>query len=666
MASFYQDAKSNVKENLRDAFEDRTGILGETIRKRREAQERQQEIQQEVAQINQATTVVRKTGGTLSSLELSFTQISENLQSIAKSLNAQVTTFDETQAVVRGPQATQQKAPPQLTEKINKDKDDDTSMFDKLDGLLDLLKRGPKGKGKGKGRGKGGRGKGRTGKLGRAGRLAKLSKFAKLGGRILGPASVLLGAYEASEYLKEVNYGDRMAKGQGQLAEQAFKNKKTDFSHTELTQQQAMDILSQPDSPGRNRDIASFGGLERLQQIAGIKTRSMGAQLRPMSGSQSGGVPDNWSWSDITPEKEGRATVKDERWLELEIQQESEADKIRAKLTPSQLKWLGDADPTDENIMARMPAPLPSEVAVQVAAPPPAAKPPAPPVAAKPTVPPPVAAPVDQTDAESKRLARMGKAPAPSAVSKPAPAAGAGGLVSMIVSSLQNAGIVSMKAISNILATIKAESNFKVRSEDLTYRSAESIQKTFGKKRVPTLEFAQQFVGKPEELANEMYKKTDGNRDPGDGWKYRGRGFIQHTGRGQYESIKKFTGVDVVSNPDLLNDPVLAAKAVAWFFLKYKGKKPEQLESMSEVNLAVGFADTTGEKAAQRTASAEQISANMTSGKDMNYLSENVASSKKKQTAGSTVVVVNNTTNQTKGAASPPPRTTEVTSRVGA
>jgi len=312
MAGFYQDAKSNVKENLRDAFEDRTGILGETIRKRREAQERQQEIQQEVAQINQATTVVRKTGGTLSSLELSFTQISENLQSIAKSLNAQVTTFDETQAVVRGPQVTQQKAPPQLTEKINKDKDDDTSMFDKLDGLLDLLKRGPKGKGKGKGRGKGGRGKGRTGKLGRAGRLARLSKFAKLGGRILGPASVLLGAYEASEYLKEVNYGDRMAKGQGQLAEQAFKNKKTDFSHMELTQQQAMDILSQPDSPAKNRDIASFGGLEKLQRIAGIKTRSMGAQLRPMSGSQTSGVPDNWSWSDITPEKEGRATVKDE------------------------------------------------------------------------------------------------------------------------------------------------------------------------------------------------------------------------------------------------------------------------------------------------------------------------------------------------------------------
>ena len=633
MASFYQDAKSNVKENLRDAFEDRTGILGETLRKRREAQERQQEIQQEVVQINQATTVVRKTGVTLSSIELSFTQISENIQSMAKSLNAQVITFDETHTVMRESQqqTTQQKAPPQLAQKIDRETEEDNSMFSKLDGLLDLLDKTAK-----KGRGKGARGRGKAGKLGK---LGKLSKFTKAGGRILGPVGLLLGAYEASKYLKEVNYGDRMAKGQGQLAEQAFKNKNTNFSHVELTQQQAMDILSQPDSPGRTRDIASYGGLERLQQIAGIKTRSMGTQ-----GKQMGAAP--------AQPGEGRATVRDERWLKQ--QEETEAEKIKAKLTPSQLEWLGEADPTDPAIMARMPAPLPSEVAVQVTAPPPAAKPPAPP---------PVAAPVDETEAEAKRLARMGKAP--TAVSKPAPAA-AGGLVGTIISSLQSAGITSMKAISNILATIKAETNFKIRSEDLTYRSAESIQKVFGKKRIPSLEFAGQFVNNPEALANEVYKSTDGNSAPGDGWKYRGRGWIQHTGKNQYQKIKEFTGIDVVSNPDLLNDPVVATKALAWFFLKYKNKKPEQLENMSEVNKAVGFADTTGEKAAIRAASAEQITASMTSGKDMNYLSENVITAKKSQAAGTTVVVVNNTTNQTKGATVTPPRTTEVTSRVGA
>lgn len=678
MAGFYQDAKSNVKENLRDAFEDRTGILGETIRKRREAQERQQEIQQEVAQINQATTVVRKTGGTLSSLELSFTQISENLQSIAKSLNAQVTTFDETQAVVRGPQATQQKAPPQLIEKINKDKDDDTSMFDKLNGLLDLLKRGPKGKG----RGRGGRGKGRNGKLGRAGRLARLSKFAKLGGRIIGPAGVLLGAYEASEYLKEVNYGDRMAKGQGQLAEQAFKNKKTDFSQQQLTQQEAMNILSQPDSPGKNRDIASFGGLEKLQRIAGIKTRSMGAQLRPMSGSQTGGVPDNWSWSDITPEKEGRATVKDERWLELEIQQESEADKIRAKLTPSQLEWLGDADPTDESIMKRMPAPLPSEVAVQVAAPPPAAKP---------IVPPPVAAPVDQTDAESKRLARMGKPPtAPGAgqkqttpVTKP-PVAGKKppqpetGVINLIRSALEQFGITNRFAQAAVLANVEKESGFVPQSENLKLwagaKNNDRFRFVFPTATKGRSDEELTAIRKDEARFGEfVYGKTTaigqgmGNTQDGEGYKYRGRGFIQITGKKNYAFYGKLIGEDLIGNPDRANDPWVAAK-IAAAFISTGLKNKLNFASLSEANRAITQA-IGGARLNLNVGIGASILEKVEkfSGKFINETSPIVAGAQKDaRSGGSNVVVINNTTNQIKGATVTSPRTIEVTSRVGA
>ena len=67
------------------------------------------------------------------------------------------------------------------------------------------------------------------------------------------------------------------------------------------------------------------------------------------------------------------------------------------------------------------------------------------------------------------------------------------------------------------------------------------------------------FVNNPEKLANYVYAKTDGNSEEGDGWKYRGRGFLQHTGKNQYKAIAKYTGVDVVSNPDLLNDPEIAA-----------------------------------------------------------------------------------------------------------
>ncbi len=57
---------------------------------------------------------------------------------------------------------------------------------------------------------------------------------------------------------------------------------------------------------------------------------------------------------------------------------------------------------------------------------------------------------------------------------------------------------------------------------------------------------------------------------PGDGWNYRGRGFIQHTGKGQYRNMSQALYGDnrLVTNPDLLNQPEGAADGTAWFFTK--------------------------------------------------------------------------------------------------
>lgn len=170
------------------------------------------------------------------------------------------------------------------------------------------------------------------------------------------------------------------------------------------------------------------------------------------------------------------------------------------------------------------------------------------------------------------------------------------GIAGVLASSLAEAGI-SEKGQANILSQAKSESNFQPKSENLNYTSAKAIYNTFKPPRIPDEKFAEQFVKNPEALANHVYAKTDGNSEPGDGWKYRGRGFIQHTGKNQYKAIKEYTGVDVVSNPDLLNDPKVAIKALAWFFLKYKNLKPEELEDINKVNKAVGFAnkkDKTG------------------------------------------------------------------------
>lgn len=204
--------------------------------------------------------------------------------------------------------------------------------------------------------------------------------------------------------------------------------------------------------------------------------------------------------------------------------------------------------------------------------------------------------PKTETPAPSTQKPTAAKAPSIGGKIATGAALGVASGAAAVISALVEAGL-SQKAQANILAQVEAESNFKPQSENLNYTKAEGIQNTFGKGRIPTLEFAQGLVKNPEALAEAVYGKDTkagkslGNTAEGDGYKYRGRGYIQHTGKAQYEAIKKYTGIDVVSNPDLLNEPSVAAKAIAWFFLIFKGKKPEQLENIATVNKAVGFAD---------------------------------------------------------------------------
>jgi putative chitinase len=86
-------------------------------------------------------------------------------------------------------------------------------------------------------------------------------------------------------------------------------------------------------------------------------------------------------------------------------------------------------------------------------------------------------------------------------------------------------------------------------------------------KLVPTA-VANSIAGKPELIANLVYSSRMGNgpAESGEGWLYRGRGLKQLTGKFNYEKCGRELGVDFVGNPDLLLEPMYAARSAGWFW----------------------------------------------------------------------------------------------------
>jgi len=102
--------------------------------------------------------------------------------------------------------------------------------------------------------------------------------------------------------------------------------------------------------------------------------------------------------------------------------------------------------------------------------------------------------------------------------------------------------------------------------ENLNY-SAAGLVSTF-KRFFPTLESAQPYARQPEKIANYVYAKRLGNGDTatGDGWRYRGRGILQITGRGTYRSTGVVLALPLEDEPERLESPVAAALAAAQFW----------------------------------------------------------------------------------------------------
>jgi len=117
--------------------------------------------------------------------------------------------------------------------------------------------------------------------------------------------------------------------------------------------------------------------------------------------------------------------------------------------------------------------------------------------------------------------------------------------------------------------------NFKILEENLNYRAA-TLLKLFP--RTPkrawgfTPEEAAAYEKQPQKIANRIYGNRMGNRDEasGDGYRFRGSGFLQLTGHSNFYHAGKALGEDFVMQPELVRTPKYAAMTAGWFWQTHK------------------------------------------------------------------------------------------------
>lgn len=136
--------------------------------------------------------------------------------------------------------------------------------------------------------------------------------------------------------------------------------------------------------------------------------------------------------------------------------------------------------------------------------------------------------------------------------------------------------------LAHFMAQLEHESRLKPISENLNY-SADGLSKTFPK-YFPTIEKANEYSRKPILIASRVYanRMGNGNEQSTDGWKYRGRGFIQITGKENYLLLSKDTQINCLNNPDILLEEANAMISACWFWNK---KKINELADNDDVQM---------------------------------------------------------------------------------
>lgn len=131
---------------------------------------------------------------------------------------------------------------------------------------------------------------------------------------------------------------------------------------------------------------------------------------------------------------------------------------------------------------------------------------------------------------------------------------------------LIRAGINTPLRLAHFFAQLEYESNFKLVPENLNY-SAEALLLVFPK-YFPAPELADEYARKPIKIGNRVYanRMENGDEASGDGYEYRGRGYIQITGRRNYRLLSEATGIDFLNKPHLLLEEEHSMTAAVWYW----------------------------------------------------------------------------------------------------
>lgn len=180
-----------------------------------------------------------------------------------------------------------------------------------------------------------------------------------------------------------------------------------------------------------------------------------------------------------------------------------------------------------------------------------------------------------------------------------------------VVAAMVEFGISTPRRQAAFIAQIGHESaGFTLLSENLYYNDPARVAALFktgfdlnknGVVDAAEIEFAKGYTRNTEKLANRAYAGRMGNgpESSGDGWRFRGRGLKQVTGKNNYRDCGVALGLDLLTEPDLLLDDIQAARSAGWFW------QANNLNSYADIRDFVGMTrringSTTG--LAERTA----------------------------------------------------------------